>query len=218
MSSSDVGANSVQVNVLSCEKNSQGVRTHAWQFEDGTAQMRERPKCRASPEQQIAKRSKEEDRRTAYLVWKGDKHERMSRPDVQVVRVHFEGGSPSRVCTCGHTEFHVFMGDVLLLEIHAANAAVSAHLSGCREQLSPPHEAHHLSPHVRVAAVGSDAEIEMHMLSTRRCLKDEFPPVVVGGREFVLEAHGDTLACGHLVQETLVEKRAVDGIDALDVR
>ena len=130
----------------------------------------------------MAKRRKGEVRRPAYLVWEGDKHERMSRPDVQMIRIHFEGGSASRVYRRGHTEFYIFVGDVLLLEIHPAEVVASVYLSGCCKQSSPPNEAHHLSPYIRVAAVGSDAEIEIDELSSRWCLKDELPTVVIRGR------------------------------------
>lgn len=55
----------------------------------------------------------------AYSIRKGDQHERLAGPDVQVIRVQREDRLTISVATCRHFEFYVFISDVFLGIIHS---------------------------------------------------------------------------------------------------
>lgn len=91
-SNTETGANRVQVNVLSCEKI-----------------------CKPSHRKQESLTVK----LMAYSVWKGDQHEGLTGPDVQMVRIQEEDRLTISISACRHFQFDIFIFDVFLEIIHS---------------------------------------------------------------------------------------------------
>lgn len=65
--------------------------------------------------------------RYSNLVWKSDKHKRMARPDVEMVRIKEKNGSAVCILACRNFEFNVLVRDVFLMVIHSGDLCVISH-------------------------------------------------------------------------------------------
>ena len=54
-----------------------------------------------------------------YFVWEGDEHERVARPNVEVIRIKQGYRSTVLITACRHFKFNIFMRNIFLLVIHS---------------------------------------------------------------------------------------------------
>ena len=98
-------------------------------------------------------------RQIANLVGERYEHERMTGPDVQVIRVQEEGRLAVGLA-CRHPELEVVVGNIRLLEVHSGvtdghrrEGVAALRVCGLKMRQDIPYDPHQLTPHDRVAAV-----------------------------------------------------------------
>lgn len=156
----------------------------------------------------------------ANLIRQRDEHERVPRPDVQVVRVQQERRRAVDAVAGRHLQLYVLVRDVCLLIIHPAtgvSAEENAAARAARAEGNSPHDAHKLAADDRVAAIRADAEVERNVGVAPAV---EVPNahrvgIKVNRLDFASEQDAHARRRHACLQQRLVEERAVNRVNTL---
>lgn len=65
-----------------------------------------------------------------YLIWECYEHEKMARPDMEVVWIQQKRRFPIVVFPCWYFQFNIFVPDIFLLIVHSTGTSTSGRVDG----------------------------------------------------------------------------------------